>query len=98
MPVGSQVQSPPREGLIVVGLEGAVDPANAPRPRNRAERLVFSQVYETLVRVDCEGRVVPGLAESWIRQPRGDEWLFTLRGDARFHDGAPVTARDVVES
>jgi hypothetical protein len=83
---------------IVVALEGSVDRANAPRPRNRAERLVFAQVYETLVRVNCDGRAVPGLAQSWIRQPRGDEWLFTLRGDAHFHDGASVTAQDVMES
>jgi hypothetical protein len=98
VPASAQAQSPARDGAIVVALEGQVDAANAPRPHNRAERLVFSQVYETLVGVDCVGNVVPGLAESWIRGPRGDEWLFTLRGAARFHDGAPVTAQAVVES
>jgi hypothetical protein len=38
--------------------------------------------------------VLPGLAQSW--EASGDRWTFTLRDDARFWDGAPVTARDVI--
>jgi hypothetical protein len=73
-----------------------VDPTHAPVPRNDAERLVFRHLYETLVRFDCEGRAVPALAESWTSSDGGRRWAFTLRADAQFWDGAPVTARDVV--
>lgn len=37
----------------------------------------------------------PELAESWTVAPDGMSVTFKLRRDARFHDGAPVTARDV---
>ncbi len=81
---------------FVIALTQPVDPAHAPAPKNDAERLVFRQLYETLIRVDCLGRVLPGLAESWTRYEVRRRWTFTLRTDARFWDGAPVSARDVV--
>jgi len=84
--------TPGRRDTVDVALADSIDPAHAPVPHNEAERLVFSQLYETLVRLDCAGRVLPGLAQSW---ETGDRWTFTLREDARFWDGAPVTARDV---
>jgi hypothetical protein len=80
---------------LSVALPEAVDPAHAPAPKNDTERLVFRQLYETLIRVDCAGRVLPGLARSAERSAR-DAWTFTLRDEARFWDGAPVTARDVL--
>src|SRR2546423_9881577 len=85
-----------KRDTVEIALADPVDPAHAPLPRNDAERLVFSHLYETLIRVDCAGRVLPGLAQSW--EASGDRWTFTLRDDARFWDGAPVTARDVLAS
>jgi hypothetical protein len=57
--------------------------------------LLFRQLYETLVRVDCHGRVGPGLAASWRLDTNGRTWIVTLRENARFSDGTPVTATDV---
>ncbi|MFN2369654.1 MAG: ABC transporter substrate-binding protein, partial [Candidatus Krumholzibacteriia bacterium] len=62
---------------------------------NRAERLVFAQLYETLVRVDCTGALQPGLASHWSATADSTVWIFALRPDARFWDGTPVTAGDV---
>jgi hypothetical protein len=85
-----------RPALVTVALTEPVDPDHAPVARNDAERIVFRQLYETLVQVDCEGRVVPGLAESWTSSDGGRRWTLTLRAGAQFWDGAPVTARDAV--
>src|SRR5262245_9270693 len=41
------------------------------------------------------GVLKPELAESWQIAPDGMSVTFKLRKDARFHDGTPVTARDV---
>ena len=82
---------------ITFAVTDPVDAAHAPLPRNDAERLVFGQLYESLIRVDCQGRALPGLAATWEQAP-GDRWAFTLRDNARFWDGAPVTARDVLAS
>jgi hypothetical protein len=76
-------------------LSQPVDPAHAPVPANDAEALVFRQLYETLVRVDCEGRVRPGLAVAWREE--GLQWTFTLRPDAAFRGGSPLDATTVLE-
>lgn len=52
-------------------------------------------IYETLVKRDAQGSIVPGLASSWTFENGGREVLFTLRPGAMWHDGSPVTAADV---
>ncbi len=84
-----------RGGAIVVGLTDHVDPSHAPVPWNDSERIVFRNLYETLVTLDCEGRTRPGLAESWAADDSGRVWSFTLRADATWWDGTPVDATDV---
>ena len=81
--------------IASVALSDRVDASNAPRPSNDSERLLFRQVYETLIRSDCSGRVVPGLAASWRLDGDGRTWIVTLRDNARFSDGSPVTANHV---
>ena len=83
------------EPIATVALGERIDPSNAPRPTNESERLLFRQLYETLVRVDCSGRARPGFAASWRSDDNGKTWLVTLDESARFADGTPVTADDV---
>ena len=86
------------EPVATVALNDRIDPSNAPHPSNDSERLLFRQLYETLVGVDCLGRVVPGLASSWRLDGDGHTWILTLREGARFSDGTPVTAANVKAS
>ena len=83
---------------LVFALPGAVDPANAPVPTTLAERIVFRALYETLIRIDCRGRILPGLAVSWRSEDGGRRWVFEIRPNATFVDGFPVTARAVMAS
>jgi len=85
----------PGEPVATIALTDRVDAANAPRPSNEGERVLFRQLYETLVRADCHGRAGPGLAASWQLEADGRTWIVTLRDNARFSDGATVTAADV---
>ncbi|HTV39068.1 MAG TPA: ABC transporter substrate-binding protein [Candidatus Sulfotelmatobacter sp.] len=39
--------------------------------------------------------VEPGLADSWTHSPDGKTWMFHLRKNLRWSDGAPLTAEDV---
>ncbi|HEY8105536.1 MAG TPA: ABC transporter substrate-binding protein [Gemmatimonadales bacterium] len=52
------------------------------------------QLYQTLIRLDCTGRPRSGLATGWSPADAGRTWVLTL-GDARFWDGAAVTAETV---
>lgn len=56
-------------------------------------------IYETLVTVDVDGVLQPRLATRWELKPDDPNvWVFTLRSDVVFHDGAAFTADDVVFS
>ncbi len=79
-------------GSFVVAVTDSVLPRHAPVPHNRSERLVFAQLYETLVRVDCRGDLLPGLADHWSCTPDSSTWVFFLRPDAVFWDGTRVDA------
>jgi hypothetical protein len=83
---------------VSVALSMDVTPSHAPAPQNAAERFVFAQLYGTLLRIDCTGRVIGGLAQSWTPDASGKRWTLILREDARFWNGDPVTARAVLEA
>lgn len=55
----------------------------------------LAHIFDRLVAVDTEGRLQPGLAESW-RALSPTEWELRLRRGVRFHDGTPFAARDVL--
>jgi peptide/nickel transport system substrate-binding protein len=54
-------------------------------------------VFDALTHVDEDARLIPGLAVSW-RAIDATTWEFRLRRGVRFHDGAELTAEDVVFS
>jgi peptide/nickel transport system substrate-binding protein len=56
------------------------------------------QVLETLLEVDREGRLLPGLAAEWRVDEDGLAWHFRLREGVRFHDRRQMTAAAVVNS
>jgi peptide/nickel transport system substrate-binding protein len=55
-------------------------------------------VYDTLYGMDEDLVVRPQMAAGHIIEDDGKRWVITLREGLRFHDGAPVLARDVVPS
>ncbi len=57
----------------------------------------IGEVFDTLVRLDPRTlEVEPSLAERWECNTDGTECIFLLRHDARWHNGEPLTATDVV--
>jgi peptide/nickel transport system substrate-binding protein len=58
------------------------------------EASAYGNIYDPLVTHDPDGRLVPGLAESWER--RDDRsWVLRLRTGVTFHDGEPFDAAGV---
>jgi peptide/nickel transport system substrate-binding protein len=58
---------------------------------------LVSNIYEPLVRRGRNFELQPGLASRWS-QPKPLVWRFHLREGARWQDGTPFTAEDVVFS
>lgn len=52
-------------------------------------------VFRGLTRHDAQNKVVPGLAESWQVSKDERRYTFTLRSGLTWHDGKPLTSRDV---
>lgn len=52
-------------------------------------------IFETLVWKDASG-FVPQLARKWEYLPEENAYLFELQTEARWHDGTPFTADDVI--
>jgi peptide/nickel transport system substrate-binding protein len=55
-------------------------------------------LYSRLVKLDESGVVQPDLAASWETSPDARTWTFQLREGVSWHDGKPLTAKDVVYS
>ena len=79
--------------IAVSSAATALDPAYQNATPNNA---VARNMFETLVKMDPDSRIVPGLAQSW-RLVNDTTWEFKLR-PAKFHDGTDLTAEDVVWS
>lgn len=62
-----------------------------------ASWLMYQMVYETLLTTDKDLNLRPGLAESW-KQNSPTNYTLNLRRDAKWSNGRPVVAADVVGS
>ncbi|PZL88939.1 oligopeptide ABC transporter substrate-binding protein OppA [Pantoea sp. ARC270] len=58
---------------------------------------VIRDLFEGLTNQDAHGKIVPGVAQSWSSSDN-KTWIFTLRNNARWSNGEPVTAQDFVYS
>ena len=55
-------------------------------------------LFEGLMNQDADGNLIPGVATGYTTNEAKDVYTFTLRDNARWSDGNPVTAHDFVYS
>ncbi len=58
-------------------------------------RAVYRIVFASLLEWDEKMNIVPKMAQSYEISPDGKTYRFKIRGDAYWHDGKPVTSKDV---
>lgn len=58
----------------------------------------LNAVYNRMVNLDASFQPIPELAKSWSVSDDGLTWTFNLESGVTFHDGKPMTAKDVVFS
>jgi len=63
---------------------------------NAADRDISRLLYNSLVRFDDRGLPQPELAESWGISRDGTVYNFSMRTDAIWHDGEPITSTDII--
>ncbi|MBP0492477.1 ABC transporter substrate-binding protein [Roseomonas indoligenes] len=91
-PAQAQPVSTATLNLAVSAPPSSVDPHYYTLTPNNA---LAQHIFDCLVHRDANGRLIPGLAESW-RLVDDTTWEFQLRRDVKFHNGEPFTAEDVV--
>lgn len=65
---------------------------------NYYDRIIFDQVYDTLVKQNADGTYVGDLAESWEVNDESTQITFKLREGIKWHDGEAFSAQDIVDS
>ncbi|TDL44013.1 ABC transporter substrate-binding protein [Microbacterium oleivorans] len=85
-----------KDDSIVVALTGEPSSLDPLFDTNLNALNIFYDVFNQLTTIDDKGNVVPSLATEWSADEALTTWTFTLRDDATFQDGSPVTASDVV--
>ena len=84
-------------GVYTEGLVGSMGRLNPLLDwHNSADRDVDRLLYSGLMRFDSRGMPEPDLAESWGTTADGTIYNFSLRANAVWHDGLPVTSDDVI--
>lgn len=90
------VSIPADGGTITEGIVGMPTLINPVLAVSDADKDVTSLVYSGLTRKMPDGTLVPDVAESYDISKDGMTYTFIIRKDAKFHDGTPITADDVV--
>lgn len=98
-PAVAQTQTPVRGGTLSIGVESdfeGFDPVKAGVYSNSTVTAA-SLFYETLMRLDDKGGLLPALALSMTPNEDGSVWAAKLRPGVKFHDGSPFTAQSVAD-
>lgn len=91
------VDAADRAHTIIVGMGGQINTLDPLRADYNQTNTIISAVYDTLVTYD-ETTLVGSLATEYAYAADAKSIAITLRSDVKFHDGTPLTAKDVAYS
>jgi len=81
---------------VIVGVVGNPPTFDPNSSTSKKMLRTCVNIYETLVGFDVDTKeIIPRLAKSW-EMPADNEYIFYLRDDVKFHNGNPMTVKDVV--
>jgi len=90
------INIPSEGGTYTEGVFGALDNLNPIFASTQAERSASRLLFAHLMQYDDKGDLVGELASGWQSDAQGKVYTVGLRKDARWTDGVPITATDVV--
>lgn len=96
--VGPTAASPATtaSSTLVIGQTSPPDSLDPQNSQNANSFVAWQLSYECLLRADPSGAVHPWLATRYTQSTDRLTYTFTLRKGVRFHNGATLTANDVV--
>jgi peptide/nickel transport system substrate-binding protein len=91
-PVAAQTEP---DKTVILARSGQVNTIDPLRADYAQTNYIVSALYDPLVAYDHDGKMIPSLATEYKLSDDVRSVDLTLRSDAVFHDGTPVTAEDV---
>ncbi len=82
-------------GTLTFSINNDITDMDPMRSRLFVDRNLMYQMYDSLVRIDAKGTIIPWLAEKWVVSDDGKTYTFTLRKDVKYHDGSVFDAESV---
>lgn len=95
---GGDTTAPPsggEGGTVRIGWGGSPADLNPGNGVLSEDYTLYELVYDTPIGLDLDGNYIPELATDWSVSDDELTWTLTIRDDAVFHDGTPLTAEDV---
>jgi ABC-type transport system substrate-binding protein len=91
----SEKMAGPQRGGSLVLCVGDEPPGLDPTASASAaiDRVIYANIMEGLIKVDRNGKFVPGLANNWDVSADGKVYRFQLRQGVTFHNGEPFNAQ-----
>jgi peptide/nickel transport system substrate-binding protein len=80
--------------IVTVALDQTPDNLDPRIGQTAAAQRLDSLIFNSLVRKNENSEIVPDVAQSW-EQPDPTAYVFHLRDDVHFHDGRPLTSKDI---
>ncbi|MBI4522960.1 MAG: ABC transporter substrate-binding protein, partial [Deltaproteobacteria bacterium] len=95
--MAAEKEKPRSGGELVFAVGGTPPSFDGHRETTFAMIHPIAPHYSLLLRFDSQNypKIVGDVAESWTVSKDGLTYTFRIRRDVRFHDGSPLTARDV---
>lgn len=87
---------PTSGGTLVEGMVGMPRFVNPALAITRADQDTVTLVYAGLMKIDPSGNLVPNIAESINVSEDGLTYNIKVQKNQSFHDGTPLTAKDVI--
>lgn len=94
----------PFSGTLRVSMAQEPSSFNPMVTNSQYSKIIFNNIFDSLVRIDPDGNKIPSLAESWLVEthdnnldvPAGHtRFTFDIIQNASWSDGTPLTAEDI---
>jgi peptide/nickel transport system substrate-binding protein len=83
-------------GTLRIGWAGSPDTLNPGAAVLAEAYTIFELVYDSMYELNLDGSFSLAVAESVDRSPDGLVYTYKIRKGIKFHDGEPMTAKDIV--
>ena len=92
-PEGEAKQGPKVVTMVIVSNWDSLIPHDT---TSSYSDVIINQIFDKLAIIRSDGTFAPRLADTWEMNEDSTVFTFKLNENAKWHDGKPVTANDVV--